>query len=98
MFDHYESCERVWDPVKLAKAPSNFYWPFRDGTFIVVLFIRCSAVFHLQMVFFKQLCKFKIYSVKFGPPSCHPFGQGLPTLLAICPFCDCLIVFICLSL
>ena len=40
-----------WDPVKLAKAPVIYNWPFQDGTFIVVFFDNCSVLFHLRMVF-----------------------------------------------
>ena len=32
----------------------------------MVLFVKCSVVFHLEMFLFEQLCKFKIYSGKFG--------------------------------
>ena len=32
-----------WDPVKR---------PFQGGTFIAVLFVKCSVVFHVQMFFF----------------------------------------------
>ena len=47
-----------WDPVKLAKAPHPllspviYYWRSQDGNFIVVLFVKYSVVFHLQMIFF----------------------------------------------
>ena len=34
---------------------------------------------------------------KFGQLSCHLFGKVLPTLPVFCSFCDCLIVFVCLS-
>ena len=41
---------------------------------------------------------FMIYSVKFGKHSYYLFEKELPTLLAICSFCGCLIVFVCFSL
>ena len=49
-------------------------------------------------MFFYLSYKFKTYSYKFEYQSCHLFGKGFPTLLAICSFCGCLIIFVCLSL
>ena len=42
-----------WDSVKLAWDPlfCIFYWPFQGDTIIVVIFVKCSVVFHLQMIF-----------------------------------------------
>ena len=43
---------------------------FQCGTFIVLLSVNCSTVFHLQ------LCtKLKIYSVKFGVAELPPFWE-----------------------
>ena len=64
----------------------------------MVLFFNCYVVLHFLFFFLLKLCKFKIYSVKFGKQSFHLFGKDLPTLLGICSFCGCSIVFVCLSL
>ena len=71
----------------------------------MVFFVNCYVVFHFQMFFCQPLCKLKIYSVKLGKiysvklgnRVCHLFGKELPTLLAICSFCGCFIVFVCFS-
>ena len=31
------------------------YWPFRGGTIIVVLFVKCYVVFHFLMFYFQQV-------------------------------------------
>ena len=60
------------DPVKRASAPRHpalshtpviCYWPFQGATFILVLFVKCSVVFHLQMFFFLNNCVSQLYLV-----------------------------------
>ena len=64
--------------------------------------LKYSIVFHLQMfvcLFFLlqvMYTKLKIYSVKFRGQSCRLSGKGLPVMLAICSFCGCFIIFLCL--
>ena len=43
----------------------------------MVLCVNCYVVFHFLkfFFFFFQLCKFQIYSVKFGKRRCHSFGR-----------------------
>ena len=49
-FTTMEAEDEGWDPVKLASTPPSHYWPFQDGTFIVVLFANCYVVFHFLCV------------------------------------------------
>ena len=41
-----------WDPIKAIPLPPLphviYYWPYQGGTFIMVLFVKYSVVFHLQ--------------------------------------------------
>ena len=86
-----------WDPVKIALVPlrpSNLLLMFQGDTGIVVLFVKCSVVFHLHMFFFKELCKLKIYSVRVV----NFLGKGCQLCLPSVLLCVCLIVFVCLSL
>ena len=67
------------------------YWPFRGGTFSVVLFVKCCVVFH-----FLQCFTFNNYELNYKFATI--LGKKLPALLAICSFCGWLIVFDCLYL
>ena len=55
-----------WGPVASLShtSTSSLLVTVPGGTFIVVRFVKCSVVFHLQMFFFLQLCK--LYSVQFA--------------------------------
>ena len=66
----------------------------------MVLFVKCYVVFHFLMFYFLQLCMFKkiIQFISLGNRVATILGKKLPALLAICSFCGCLIVFVCLYL
>ena len=57
----------------------------------------CSVSLFNAFAFNNQLCKLMLYSVKFGLLNSNPFWKELLTLLAICLFCGCFIVIVCLS-
>ena len=59
-FYHYGSWEWGLGSHKTSFSRVTYYWPFRGGTFIVLLFVKWSVMFHWHMIFFYQLCKLDI--------------------------------------
>ena len=69
----------------------------RSGTFIVVFCFNCHVVFHFLMFFFNDYVSWSYIQLSLGNSS-HLFGKELSTLLVVCSFCGCFIVFVCFSL
>ena len=75
------------------------YWPFQDGTFIVVLFVNCYGMFLLSTFFsFNNYASWLCIQLSMGNIGATFLGKELPALPAICSICGCFIVFVCLSL